>query len=171
MTTGSLPTRTLGRTGLEVTMLGYGAMSLDARFGRTVSEDEARTVLNAVLDAGINFIDTSPDYGPSEELIGATIAGRRDEYVLASKCGCPVAVTATEGERPGHVYTAENIVAGVEQSLRRIAIPRQPVTRRPRGARGNRDAAQPPAGRQGALHRHVRDDPQTRRPNRHGRLR
>ncbi|MEZ4503690.1 MAG: aldo/keto reductase [Dehalococcoidia bacterium] len=115
-----LPTKTLGRTGLEVTTLGYGAMSLDTRFGRTVSEREAKSVLDAVLDAGINFIDTSPDYGPSEELIGASIAGRRSEYVLASKCGCPVSVTFAEGERPQHVYTPENIVAGVEQSLRRM---------------------------------------------------
>jgi len=120
MADGGLEKRTLGRTGLEVTTLGYGAMSLDDRFGRTVTEGEAKSILDAVLDAGINFIDTSPDYGPSEELIGAAIAGRRSEYVLASKCGCPVAVQFAEGQRPQHVYTAENIVAGVEQSLRRM---------------------------------------------------
>jgi aryl-alcohol dehydrogenase-like predicted oxidoreductase len=103
-----LPTRTLGRTGLEVTTLGYGAMSLDDRFGRTVTLDEAREVLNAVLDTGINFIDTSPDYGPSEEYIGASIAHRRSEYVLATKVGCPVDVD--ERER-GHVYTERNTAA------------------------------------------------------------
>lgn len=119
MTDAGLPTRTLGRTGLDVTMLGYGAMSLDSRFGRAIELDEAREILNAVLDSGINFIDTAPDYGPSEELIGQSIAHRRSEYFLASKCGCPVAVTASEGQ-PRHVYTPENIVAGVEQSLRRM---------------------------------------------------
>lgn len=116
MPTG-LPTRTLGRTGLEVTTLGYGAMSLDSRFGRTVSQTEANEVLNALLDAGVNFIDTSPDYGPSEEMVGRAIAGRRNEYVLATKCGCPVAV---EPGQQGHVYTPANITAAVEQSLRRL---------------------------------------------------
>ncbi len=116
MVTGALATRTLGRTGLVVTALGYGAMSLDDRFGRAVSADEAAAVLHAALDAGINFIDTAPDYGPSEEYIGRAIASRRGEYVLATKCGCPVAAAAGAG----HVYTAENVVAGVEQSLRRL---------------------------------------------------
>lgn len=116
MANAGLPVRALGRTGLEVTTLGYGAMSLDSRFGRTISQDEATSVLNAVLDGGVNLIDTSPDYGPSEELIGGAIAGRRNEYVLASKVGCPVAVEGGSG----HVYTRENIVAAVEQSLRRM---------------------------------------------------
>ncbi|MEX2229077.1 MAG: aldo/keto reductase [Dehalococcoidia bacterium] len=122
MTERELPTRPLGRTGLPVTRLGYGAMSLDAeRFGHSLSSQQAGTVLNAVLDAGINLIDTSPDYGPSEQLIGEHIAHRRDEYVLASKCGCPVVVAAGADGRPaGHVYTPENITAGVEQSLRRM---------------------------------------------------
>jgi aryl-alcohol dehydrogenase-like predicted oxidoreductase len=82
--------------------------------------DAART-LNAVLDAGINFIDTSPDYGDSEALIGAAISGRRDEFSLASKCGCPInQPPPPEGERPQHVFTPENIRAGVEQSLQRM---------------------------------------------------
>ena len=120
MTDTGLPTRTLGRTGLEVTTLGYGAMSLDARFGKVISPEQANEVLNAVLDAGINFLDTSPDYGPSEELIGQSIAHRRDEYFLATKAGCPAAPELLAQDRPGHVYTRENIVAAVEQSLRRM---------------------------------------------------
>jgi len=112
-----LPTRTLGRTGLRVTQLGYGAMELrGAPRGPAVADEEAERVLNAVLDAGINFIDTSIDYGRSEELIGRFIAHRRSEYFLASKCGC------VPGEPGGaeHLHTAENIRAGVEQSLRRM---------------------------------------------------
>ena len=122
MTPTDLPTRTLGRTGLQVTQLGYGAMELrGGERGRDVSEQQAEAILNAVLDSGINFIDTSPDYGMSEELIGRFIAGRRDEYVLASKCGCLVAVRPDpSGKGPRHVYTRENVVAGVEQSLRRM---------------------------------------------------
>jgi len=117
-----LPTRTLGRTGLNVTALGYGAMELrGAPRGREVTPQQAESVLTAVLDAGINFIDTSIDYGQSEELIGRFIAGRRDQFVLASKCGCLVgAAPAPPGERNPHIFTRENVVAGVEQSLRRM---------------------------------------------------
>ena len=87
----NLPTRELGRTGLPVTMLGYGAMELrGAPRARDISEAQAETILNAVLDAGINYIDTSIDYGLSEERIGRYIGHRRDEYYLASKCGCLV---------------------------------------------------------------------------------
>ena len=73
-----LPTRTLGRTGLEVTRLGFGAMELrDTPRSRPVSGEQAERVLNSVLDAGINFIDTSPDYGASEDRIGRYISHRR----------------------------------------------------------------------------------------------
>jgi aryl-alcohol dehydrogenase-like predicted oxidoreductase len=105
-----LPKRTLGRTRVEVTSLGFGAMELRAG----VSEEEAANLLNAVLDAGINFIDTSIDYGRSEELIGKSIPTRRSEYFLASKCGC--VPNAAQGS--DHVHTAANIRAGVENSLR-----------------------------------------------------
>ena len=119
----ALPRTTLGRTGLEVTRLGYGAMELrgGGPAGRGPDSDEAGTLLNAVLDGGINYIDTSPDYGLSEELIGEHISHRRDEYVLASKCGCPVnQPPPRKGERSPHVFTAENIRAGVERSLSRM---------------------------------------------------
>ncbi|MBM4410112.1 MAG: aldo/keto reductase [Chloroflexi bacterium] len=117
MVDNHLPTRPFGSTGLHVTTLGYGAMSLDARFGRTVSQAEADEVLNLALDAGINFVDTSPDYGPSEEMVGRALAYRRSQYILASKCGCPVDV---EPDQQGHVFTPRNITAAVEQSLRRL---------------------------------------------------
>ena len=84
-----LPKRTLGRTGLDVTTLGYGSMELrGVPRGREVSEEQAERILNAVLDAGINFVDTSIDYGVAEERIGRYISQRRSEYFLASKCGC-----------------------------------------------------------------------------------
>jgi aryl-alcohol dehydrogenase-like predicted oxidoreductase len=110
-----IPKHRLGRTGLDVTILGYGAMELrGAPAGPPVSDQEAEKILNGVLDAGINFIDTSIDYGRSEELIGRFIAHRRAEYFLASKCGClPGGILGTP-----HVHTAENIRAGVERSLR-----------------------------------------------------
>ena len=79
-----LPKRELGRTGLRVTMLGYGAMELrGAPRARPTTEEQAETILNAVLDAGINYLDTSIDYGVSEERIGRYISHRRSEYYLA----------------------------------------------------------------------------------------
>lgn len=117
-----LPKRQLGRTGLQVTMLGYGAMELrGAPRARPTSDQQAETILNAVLDAGINYIDTSIDYGVSEERIGRYISHRRSEYYLASKCGCLVgAAAAPVGQVSPHVYTRDNIIAGVEQSLARM---------------------------------------------------
>jgi aryl-alcohol dehydrogenase-like predicted oxidoreductase len=109
-----LPKRKLGRTDLSVTTLGYGAMELrGAPRGPELSDQEAEKLLNGVLDVGINFIDTSIDYGRSEERIGRFIAHRRNEYYLASKCGCVVG--GAQGE---HVHTAANIRHGVENSLR-----------------------------------------------------
>ena len=58
--------------------------------GPEIADPDAGRLLNAVLDGGINLIDTSPDYGRSEELIGAYVSHRRDEFFLASKCGCPM---------------------------------------------------------------------------------
>ena len=117
-----LPKRELGRTGLQVTMLGYGAMELrGAPRARDITDAQAETILNAVLDSGINYIDTSIDYGLSEERIGRYISHRRDSYYLASKCGCLVgAPPAPRGQRSPHLFTRENIVAGIEQSLARM---------------------------------------------------
>ena len=118
-----LEKRTLGRTGMDVTVLGYGAMELrGVPRGREVPEEDAGRILNTVLDLGINYIDTSIDYGVSEERIGRYIAHRRGEYFLASKCGCLVGWEPDPSRDRGgpHVYTKDNIVAGVEQSLRRM---------------------------------------------------
>ncbi|HKU27354.1 MAG TPA: aldo/keto reductase [Candidatus Sulfotelmatobacter sp.] len=112
-----LPKRALGQTGFSVTALGFGAMELRGPpDGPAFTDHSAEHLLNTVLDAGINFIDTSIDYGRSEELIGRFIAHRRSEYFLASKCGCVI------GSRLGarHIHTPENIRSGVEHSLRRM---------------------------------------------------
>jgi len=115
-----LPTRTLGRTGLQVTQLGYGAMELrGAPRGRPIDDEQAQTILRAVLDSGINYIDTSIDYGVSEERIGRFIGSRRGEFFLASKCGC-VVDPPVAGQRLPHVFTRENVVNGVENSLKRL---------------------------------------------------
>jgi aryl-alcohol dehydrogenase-like predicted oxidoreductase len=118
----ALPKAKLGRTGLAVSRLGYGAMELRGveHFAR-LSAAAASTLLNTVLDSGINYIDTSPDYGLSEELIGRHLAHRRGEFVLASKCGCPDEAPDTPyALRKPHSYTRGNIRAVVENSLVRL---------------------------------------------------
>lgn len=78
-------TTTLGRTGLRVTRLGYGS-------GEVREEDEAARILNEVLDVGINYLDTSIDYGCSDELIGKHLAHRRSEFYLARRAAVPWAI-------------------------------------------------------------------------------
>ncbi len=101
--------RALGHTGLMVTALGFGAMHLnDTR----TSEVETGRLLNQVLDAGINLIDTARGYSLSEERIGRYIAHRRSEYVLSTKVGYGI---------PGFQdWTYDCIVAGVEAACERM---------------------------------------------------
>ena len=104
----NLPKAVLGRTNLNVTRLGWGAADR-----RVWNEDLAESMCNSVLDAGINYVDTANDYGRSEEFIGKLISHRRDEFYLASKCGCV----------PGggsHVWTEENAFRGLHESLSRL---------------------------------------------------
>jgi len=118
-----LPTSVLGRTGLKVTQLGYGAMEVrGSRIwgGRPVTEEQANTILNAVLDNGINFIDTANDYGRSEEFIGKFISRRRSEYYLATKCGCNVTYRDENTDDTPHVWTRDNLFRGLHESLDRM---------------------------------------------------
>ncbi len=119
----TLETNKLGRTGLMVTRLGYGAMEIrDSRIwgGRPVTDVQADTILNAVLDSGINIIDTSNDYGRSEEFIGRFLAHRRGEYILATKCGCTVVRRDETTDDTPHVWTRENLFRGLHESLTRM---------------------------------------------------
>jgi aryl-alcohol dehydrogenase-like predicted oxidoreductase len=88
--------------------------------GRTVTDQQAETILNAVLDEGINFIDTANDYGRSEEFIGKYIAHRRKEFYLATKCGCTVVRKDENTDETPHVWTRANLFRGVEESLQRM---------------------------------------------------
>ena len=121
----TIETRRLGRTGTDVTILGYGAMELRGQpHGPAISDDGAGRLLNEVLDAGINLIDTSVDYGRSEELIGRYVGHRREEYFLASKCGCLLEVPPDTPPPYPHDYSPANVRADVEQSLRRLCTDR-----------------------------------------------
>ncbi|HTT90224.1 MAG TPA: aldo/keto reductase [Acidimicrobiales bacterium] len=119
-----LPTSTLGRTGLTVTKLGYGAMELRGpgarRSGPNIDDATAGALLNQVIDSGINWVDTSPDYGVSEELIGRHLSSRRADFFLASKCGCAVSMDGSPVAFGEHDFARSNVRAGVEQSLRRM---------------------------------------------------
>ena len=111
--TQAIPTAVLGRTGLKVTRLGFGTALHSG-----LDDEGWGVLLNSVLDSGINFIDTANDYGvsrdsPAEEHIGRHISGRRSEFYLATKCGCP----------PGggeHIWTSENAFRGLHESLGRL---------------------------------------------------
>jgi len=103
----------LGKTELTISRLGAGL----AEIGYELTPDDvlqAGRVLNAALDMGINFLDTAACYGISEELIGATVAGRRQEFILATKAG------HVAGDYTGEPWTAKTVRHSIERSLTRM---------------------------------------------------
>src|SRR5690348_13028834 len=89
-----LEKRKLGKTGANVTFIGFGALEIGRDWGigdpsekTRPEEEEAGKLLNSVLDLGINIIDSARAYHRSEERIGKFVAKRRAEYFLATKCG------------------------------------------------------------------------------------
>jgi aryl-alcohol dehydrogenase-like predicted oxidoreductase len=84
-----------------------------------VDERSADRILNLVLDSGINFIDTSPDYGLAEERIGRYLSHRRDEFYLATKCGC-VYTQRDDHLEIDHHWDSDVIRGNLETSLRRL---------------------------------------------------
>ncbi len=108
-----------GTTGYAASRLGFGGMELSGPPRSVeISEGQSIRVLHAAFDFGINYFDTSIDYGLSEERIGVAFKGRRENIILATKCGCDV--SNGSGEHAPHVYTPENIRKGVAQSLKRL---------------------------------------------------
>jgi len=107
-----METRILGRTGLEISRLGVGLAEIG---GLDLAEaKQAAEVVNLALDSGITFFDTAACYGNSEELIGRTIAHRRDEFVLATKAG-----HVTGGDE-GESWTAQTVRDSIDRSLKRL---------------------------------------------------
>jgi 1-deoxyxylulose-5-phosphate synthase len=87
--------RTLGRTGLRVSAISFGAVEIGLPYGIPIggkvekpTEKEAHDLLHAALDMGINFVDTARGYADSEAIIGRALKGRRNEYILATKTFC-----------------------------------------------------------------------------------
>ena len=108
-----MQTRTLGNTGLEVSILGFGGAPLGDEYGN-ITESEGAAALHAALDAGINFIDVAPYYGRTlaEERLGRALEGRRDEVVLATKC-CRYDVR-------GFDFSAKRVHSDIDDCLRRL---------------------------------------------------
>lgn len=98
-----------GRTGLMVSRIGFGAAPIGLL---ETDRDDASKLLNVLLDRGVNLIDTAAAYRGSEEMIGQTIGGRRDEFVLVSKCGHAVSGIAAEA------WTPALVTATIDRSLR-----------------------------------------------------
>ncbi len=105
--------RTLGKTGLKVSVIGYGASPLGNEFGETDVAEGVRAVHHAI-DEGINFFDVSPYYGRTlaEVRLGAALAGKRDKVLLATKCG--------RYDSDKFDFSARRVTASIEESLRRL---------------------------------------------------
>lgn len=105
--------RTVGRSGLEVSVIGLGCNN----FGSRIDEDAARRVVAACHDAGVTFFDTADIYGggKSEEYLGRALRGRRDDVVVATK------FSGRTGEGPyGAGASRKHVIAACEASLRRL---------------------------------------------------
>ena len=106
--------REFGKTGLGVSRLGLGLAEIP-RHGESYSDlPNAGRVLNNALDGGINFLDTAACYGETEAMIGGSVAHRRDEYTLATKCG------HVTGGATGEDWSARLIEESIDRSLKRL---------------------------------------------------
>ena len=131
--------RILGKSGIEASVVGLGTWAIGGWMWGGTTEKESIRAIHAGLDAGINLIDTAPVYGfgVSEEIVGKAIAGRRDQVVVATKCGLVWHVeggqhffdsepeTIKQNAGYYHVYrylNPKSIRYEVEQSLRHLRI-------------------------------------------------
>lgn len=117
--------RNLGNSGLSVTPIGYGAWGIGGPpFWAEKDENEAIRAIQAAVDAGINLIDTAPVYGfgRSEEIVGKALEGRRNNAIIATKCGL-----RWKKEALGGIYNdlgPASVWEEVENSLRRLKTDR-----------------------------------------------
>jgi aryl-alcohol dehydrogenase-like predicted oxidoreductase len=106
--------RSFGNTGLKVSVLGFGGAEIGEQ---SVGHKVAGKILGAALDAGINVIDTAECYADSEELIGKTIAHRRADYHLFTKCGH---VTGALEHLGFHEWDPRLIAKSIDESLKNL---------------------------------------------------
>ncbi|MEW2548312.1 aldo/keto reductase [Streptomyces sp. NPDC047002] len=114
-----LPVRHLGPGGPAVGAVGYGAMSFGDFYGQSDYDKDlaARGILDRAAELGVTLIDTADVYGPSEEILGRALKGRRDAFVVATKFGIVPPTDTTPGRIDG---TRAYLRGQVEQSLRRL---------------------------------------------------
>jgi L-galactose dehydrogenase len=108
--------RTLGKTGLKVSILGYGASPLGNEFG-TTDPAEGQRAVHYAIERGINYFDVSPYYGRTlaETRLGQALLGRRDKVILATKAG-----RYGKDRDTGFDFSAERITRSLEESLTRL---------------------------------------------------
>ncbi len=115
-----MDTRTLGRSGLQVSALGLGCMGLSHGYGVAVDHEDGVALIRAAVDQGVTLFDTAQVYGPftNEELVGEALAPVRDQVVIATKFGFSFDGSTSTGldSRPEHIR------ATVADSLRRLGI-------------------------------------------------
>jgi aryl-alcohol dehydrogenase-like predicted oxidoreductase len=113
--------RKLGKSGLEVSALGYGCMGLDANYGPATDRQEAIKIIRAAVERGVTFFDTAEAYGPftNEELVGQALAPHREQVVIASKFGFGI---RPDGQRYGLDSRPTHIREVVDASLKRLQV-------------------------------------------------
>ncbi|RKS67895.1 aryl-alcohol dehydrogenase-like predicted oxidoreductase [Motilibacter peucedani] len=111
--------RTLGRTGLSVSEIGYGAWGIGGGAWVGAAEDESVAALNAAIDAGVTFIDTARGYGESERIVGKVLRARQDDRIVVATKVPPKNATwpAPGGLDPSATFPGEHIRASLEESL------------------------------------------------------
>lgn len=123
-------TRPLGHSGIETTVVGLGTWAIGGWLWGGTDEKSSIDAIRAGIDAGITLVDTAPAYGLglAEVLVGKAIAGRRDELIVASKCGLIWDTTLgtfhyPEFDKKLHRHLGrESVKTEVEQSLKRMKI-------------------------------------------------
>jgi len=122
-----MKTRALGRTGLQVSEIGYGAWGIGASQWIGAQDDESLRALHRAVDLGVNFIDTALAYGDghSEKLVGRLVRERPETIYVATKVPPKNAVwPAPHGVRVSENYPAAHIVKSAEHSLRHLDLER-----------------------------------------------
>ena len=113
--------RELGKSGLEVSALGFGCMGLNYLYGQANEKSESIALIRAAVERGVTLFDTAEAYGPftNEELVGEALASVREQVVIATKFGFDIDVKT--GERRGGLNSMpEHIKAVAEASLKRL---------------------------------------------------
>ena len=113
--------RKLGKSGLEVSALGFGCMGLSFSYGPPTEKNEAIKVIRKAVEGGVTFFDTAEVYGPftNEELVGEALEPFRDEVIIATKFGW--AANPDEGGKWNRLNSRpENIKQVAEASLKRL---------------------------------------------------